>query len=198
MIRDLVTYAKTYKDYTGEHGLYVSRVPDVFSVDKIVNLVHTSGLCTMDDKDISQLHCTIMYSPNPVRPDNGVEGMDRNDMHPVNLVCSAWVVRVEFWPGHDEEGYLVACLESKALHSIHRLWKLRGGVPTFPEYKPHITLKTPFEEYRGLTHKLKLVNSFLATEPLLIRLEKETVEDIKSKSFAEVSVLTACGLTEED
>ncbi len=177
MIKDLSKeFAKTYTPYTGEHGLYVSRTPDLLSVDKLVNMVHMFKLCTMDDKDINKLHCTIIYSPNPVHTEA------KDDMSPVVQPCSAWVKRVELWPGHDDEGYLVACLESDVLQTLHRLWRLRGGVPTFPEYQPHITLKSPFEEYRGLTRRLKDVNRHLEEEPLLIRLTNETVEDIKKKT----------------
>ena len=183
-IRDLSKeISKHYTPYTGEHGLYVSRVPDLLSVDKLVNLVHMFKLCTMEDKDINELHCTIMYSPNPVKTEA------KEDMSPVLLPCSAWVLRLEFWPGHDDEGYLVACLESDVLQTLHRLWRLRGGVPTFPDYKPHVTLKTPFEEYRGLTGRLKDVNRHLEQEPLLIRLEKEKVESIKK--LVSVSATTA-------
>jgi hypothetical protein len=177
-IKQVETIGKAYIPYTGERGLYVSRVPDKMGVDRLVNLVHKFCLCAMDEQDINNLHCTILYSPKIIPQSE----MHREDFHPVTLTCAAWVYSVEIWPGVNEEGYLVARLQSKALESINRLWHLRGGQSTmFPEYKPHITLKTPFEEYRGLTGRLKAVNSQLQVEPILIRLENETVEDIRPK-----------------
>jgi hypothetical protein len=175
-IRELETAGKTYVPYTGENGLYVSRVLDKLGVTKLVNFVHSFKLCTMDEKDIRELHCTILYSPKPIRLEHG---LSREDFHPVNLTCAAWVVRIELWPGVNEDGYLLAVLESKALQSIHRLWTVRGGVHTFKEYKPHISLKTPFDGYRGLTGRMKDANNHLAQEPILIRLENEKVEDIR-------------------
>jgi hypothetical protein len=179
MIKELETLGKAYVPYTGQSGLYVSRVPEPLSQERLVDLVHKHGLCQMTDRDISELHCTIMYSPAGLVKDSNVP--DRQDTWPVPMPCAARVIRFEVWPGHNDKGYLVAILESSTLQSIHRLWRLRGGVSTFPTYIPHISVQSPFpwdRPERGFILRLNKVNEELAHSPMLIRLYKETVEDI--------------------
>lgn len=175
-IKELKTYGKTYREFTGgDNGIYISRVPDDLSIQKIVDMVHKHNLCQMSDKDIAELHCTIMYSPAGVVS----EEVRKNDFNPIPLACSARVTHFEIWPGHDNSGYLVAILKSDALQHLHKLWKLRGCVSTFGEYKPHVTIQTPFEEYRGLSGNLRAANTDVVENGLVIRLGNETVEDIK-------------------
>lgn len=181
MIKELETFGKTYRPFTGgDNGVYVSRILEPLSVQRLVDFVHEHALCQMSEHDIEELHCTIMYSPTGISSDHR-----DNDLSPIPLVCAARVVRFEFWPGHDDDGYLVAVLKSDMLQSIHNLWKLRGCIPTFPEYKPHVTVQTPFEEYRGFSHRLKLANAALEASPILLRLHKERVEDIKKPTLVE-------------
>ena len=175
VIKELETHAKTYKPYTGgENGIYVSRVPDPLSTERLVDFVHEHALCRMSDRDIDELHCTIMYSPTGLSSE-----ATESDIQPVPFPVAARIVRFEFWPGHDDDGYLVACLQSDALQSIHKLWRLRGGIPTYSVYQPHITVQTPFEEYREFSYRLKRANMELEFSPMLIRLQDERVEDIK-------------------
>jgi hypothetical protein len=179
MIKELETYGKTYEQFTGgDNGVYVSRILDALSRDRLVDFIHEHALCQMSEKDIDELHCTIMYSPTGIDPEHR-----DNDLNPIPLPCSARVVRFEFWEGHDEDGYLVAVLNSPTLNSLHRLWKLRGCISTFSEYRPHITLQTPFEEYKGLTHRMKLANEAIIHSPIVIRLIQETIEDIKKSTL---------------
>lgn len=188
-IRELKTLAKTYKPFTGgDNGIYVSRVPDELSVQKIINLVHCYDLCQMSERDIQELHCTIMYAPAGV----GSSDIRDNDLNPVPLPCTARVLRFEFWEGHDNAGYLVAVLKSDALNHIHNLWRLRGCIPTFSEYKPHMTIQTPFDAYRGLSRKLRMANDEILEEGLIIKLENERVEDIKKLSL--VSMIEALNI----
>src|SRR5688572_17437288 len=102
MIREL-TEAKTYNPYSGSSGLYVSRIPDEFSIIKLVNFVHENGLAELTEYDISELHCTIIYSPESTVP-------RENDLNVNALPVAARVISFEAWPGHDDDGYLVAVL----------------------------------------------------------------------------------------
>lgn len=190
-IKELETYGKSYIPFSGgEYGLYVSRVLEPLSQNRLVDFVHKHALCQMSDRDMESLHCTIMYSPPELLD---IDKIDHEDLDPVTAPCAARVIRFEMWPGHDEEGYLVASLDSPSLQTVHRLWKLRGCVSTYPnEYKPHITIKTPFEVYRGLTGRLKAVNDVLAQSPMIVRLHKEAVEDIRKLKRVALIEATAC------
>src|ERR1044072_9373289 len=115
MIREAQTLAKTYRPYTGDSGLYVSRVLEPLSQERLIDFVHKHGLCEMDEKDINELHCTIVYSPKGLILPIG----STFDVDPIPTACSAHVISFEFWPGHDDAGYLVACLKSKALVHIN-------------------------------------------------------------------------------
>jgi len=165
--------AKSLKPYTGQRGVYVSRVLVPDSQDKLIDFVHKHGMCQMDATDMGEIHCTIIHSASPL-PD------PRVDLKINPLPCAARVVGFDVWPGHDGDGYLVALLQSPMLNALNRLWKLRGCVPTtYDEYLPHITIKTPFEPDRGFTRQQEIANEALANDPMLIILHKEVIEDIK-------------------
>lgn len=167
-----IDFRKSYGDVhaTPGQGIYICRFLDHASVIDLVNFVHQSQVCTLDDADVNDLHCTVMYSP---------EARPTANYTPVKGMCRAHVRNFEHWPGHDDSGYLVAVLESDTLSKSHSIWKKRGCVSTFPEYQPHVTLKHPFsrEEYNvGLVRK---ATELLTRKPLVLRFPFEMIFEMK-------------------
>jgi hypothetical protein len=50
---------------------------------------------------------------------------------------------LDWWEGHDKNGYLVLRLTSPSLNRLNKRFTDAGLVPTFPDYKAHMTLLTP-------------------------------------------------------
>ncbi len=172
MIQEHKLTAKTMRPYTGNGGFYVCRLLDELSTIRLVNFVHEHRLAVLSDKDVFELHCTVIYSPSsPLNNDNDIN---------VNVLpVAARLTEFRVWGGHDGDGYLVACLYSPQLESLHRLWKTRGGHHTFDEFVPHVTLQSPFEPDNGTKRAIQAANAHLTTHPIILRMDKEVVEDAK-------------------
>jgi hypothetical protein len=128
----------------------------------------------MNQSDIDDMHCTIVWSPSGSVP----------NPKPIARSYAARCVRIEAWPGHNGDGYLVAILNSDSMQTLHKTWKLRGAEHTFNDYVPHVTLKTPYQfsqdSSNPLWDKLYKVRTILETSPMLIRLVDEQVQDAKN------------------
>lgn len=135
MIRGLVTEAKAYKPFDPKtsKGLYLSVVPNAEGQDLIRRWGETLGLA-MTDFDVSELHVTVVYSK--VIP----EGIERAPLDSVRTY-KAQAQGVEWWPGHDDEGYCVLRLRCPELVKLHNQWLGYGCTRTFGHYLPHMTIK---------------------------------------------------------
>jgi hypothetical protein len=84
------------------------------------------------------VHCTVMYSTKSIDPTDSTKYS--------KPVYQAYADHFEFWDGHDKSGYLVLKLVSTDLQNEHQRLKKLGCNPTFENYSPHITIKTPIEK----------------------------------------------------
>jgi hypothetical protein len=161
------TLAKTYRPFDGKSGTYVSVVPDDRSVIKLCEWARKLGYW-LDEAAIEELHSTIVYSKvAALSPeyDTGVQ-------------LTARLERFEFWPGHDDEGYLVAVLHSPALVKLHQEWLSKGAVHAFPEYTPHITLVEGLQPNPMLYERMvRLTDRARGT---LLTLGNQQIENIKA------------------
>jgi hypothetical protein len=66
----------------------------------------------------------------------------------------AFIKGIEFWDGHDGDGYLVVTLDSPDLQELNRDWAARGLVHSFPDYSPHVTLKSKLSDSVSLQQKM--------------------------------------------
>ena len=150
-------------EYTGRNGLYSSVKPDQNSVRYLMDLVKALGF---DDVDADTLHCTIMYSKDSCPHET--PGCDSSKEY------KATVVKIQYWTGHDEKGYITAALKCPALHREHRRLKELGCTPTF-DYNPHITLYSGVSEDE-FERRVKDVQKMCGKE---ITLVNQTIGDLK-------------------
>lgn len=82
------------------------------------------------------LHVTGIYSP-----DKNVHIREQKRNSKPAVIHEAVVKAVSMF-GKDNDT-LVLELESESLDNLHKKWLDLGAEPTFPEYKPHITIALP-------------------------------------------------------
>lgn len=109
------------------HGVFVRAICTTGTVAMLTELFGTD---IQDD-----LHCTIIYSKEACT--------FRPPEVPRSTRLRAEATGVAWWDGHDRDGYLVLELRSSDLTALHRELREQGVVPTFEEYHPHVTLRTP-------------------------------------------------------
>jgi 2'-5' RNA ligase len=154
--------------YTGESGLYCAVQPDDGSKFRIMRLCEELGVTT----DHRKLHCTLVYSRNDAPPLNEIQSsIDRASFGRINFI--------EYWPGHDKKGYLVAKLVSDKLQAFHERLIRSGARHSFTPYSPHVTLTTGLPLTEELESNIKEVNRRLSEESIYVNFDDFTISDIK-------------------
>ena len=128
---------------------YVSVVPTKSSIYRLLNWLASSGetLLARDKMNdlYSMAHVTIMYSKNK-GPDqsNMVNGVNSVSHHQYDVPLVGTVTEFEEWDGHNNEGYLVAKIDSPELNKLHEKWKSFGCEHSFPDFEAHTTIISPY------------------------------------------------------
>ena len=155
-------------NYTGSNGFYAQ-----------VKLANAEQLAAFFNRlqyalDMSDLHCTIMYSLSALQIDPDRAQAEANahaqDLH------EAVITGFDFWEGHDGAGYFVACLDCESLKTRHRVWRHMGAKPTYEEYTPHITLVKGQDAYR-YANRLTSFNKACGGH-INVTLSRETIADL--------------------
>lgn len=156
--------------YTGKSGLYSAVEPTKKSVADLTKLCTRAGIVELE----SDLHCTIMYSPNKCLPESSATKWSKNQYKAVGK-------KFRWWVGHDNAGYLILELDSPELEKEHLRLKELGCVSTFPNYVPHLTLRNNFyfKDEDEQKSRLRSANLILRRNPLDLVLTDQKVEDIK-------------------
>lgn len=112
-------------------GIFVKVNPTADSVSIIQHYFRGLGHDLCQD-----LHCTVIYSTKTKDGVNlpNVDKNERFDAKPIGLA---------YWPGHDNDGYVVMLLESDDLKELHWRFRVRDLEPTFADYKPHVSVVHP-------------------------------------------------------
>lgn len=158
--------AKTIHPYTGTSGFYASLTLDTASISKLKRICQILELPFNQEDE--ELHVTLMYSPV------GIPSI----LELPKLPCTALSNQFEMF-GEDKDT-LVLTLNAPYLHEINKQLRDAGCIPTFPEYKPHITVCIC--DIPPSKSTLKLANLRLRhIEPFSFQFTALTIEDIKPK-----------------
>ena len=165
-----VETAKTAKPLTARSaGTYVCVLPDVKSKLKLLKIGRLLGFDLQPE--LQELHATVMYSRGFLPSDDTVHPREEHE---------SVITGLEFWPGHDKSGYVVATLQSTGLQALHKKWLGRGLVHSFEDYQPHVTLVKDCGmvslEFQSLMllHSSKIIGTRLT-------FRSEMIEGLKSK-----------------
>jgi hypothetical protein len=107
---------------------YVSVRPRPRDAGKLYGAASAAGIEGLISPD--KLHVTVMYSVEAIKdPDWNYQPLLARPTGEIKVM------------GEGEYRAIVVMLESDDLHQRHKDIKLIGGVPSYPNYQPHISLK---------------------------------------------------------
>lgn len=152
--------------YTGENGCYCAVQPDTLSLLRIVQLCTDLGIVS----DPRKFHCTILYSPTTT-PDDLPADFD--------MASTAQIIGLQWWPGHNEAGYLSAELMSPDMQAYHDKLLNMGANHTFSPYIPHVTLLKGVRLTGKLQERFDKINQELSRNPIPVRFDVSVISDIK-------------------
>jgi hypothetical protein len=152
----------TFKQFIKEalidcpNGIFVKVLPTIQSIVEIKRRFQQleSRQSMLDD-----LHATLMYSKTSI---NNIilPHVDKNARF------NAEGTSLEFWPGHDNEGYVVMKLSSPDLVTLNSKFRDAGLVGTFPNYSPHVSLLHPVQNAEYYKNIIEQLNAQLASNPI--------------------------------
>lgn len=128
------------------------------------------GKCRDITKLNDDFHCTVIYSKSTIS-DAEVH------LNP-SRVYNGFIKSIEWWPGHDGVGYIVAAIFCPLLEARNRFWVTQGGANDvrFKDIKLHITLQTSISKGRAENVLQDLRDQILG---LRVSLTKEYTEKLK-------------------
>ena len=119
----LIEKYTTIRNYTGKSGFYAWLNVAQDSLEDILEFAPELHLTA---KELADLHCTVMYSKKRVP----LSCIDENKKMPdPKFIQSVGVKKIEFWEGHDGDGYLVMILNPDNIKHLHEKWKRCGAEP---------------------------------------------------------------------
>lgn len=163
---------KKTTDYSGKSGLYcqVNPVKGFAPLEKILReALEEEGIKVYDPEDF---HCTVMYSREEAP--HSIRVIKLLDAAP--YTWQGWSDKLDYWPGHDNSGYLVLKLQSRDLMIRNEQYKDLGCKHSFPTYEPHITIA---DNVGAKPQCMAKLNRMLKSLKFSITFSGEHCEDIR-------------------
>jgi hypothetical protein len=128
------------------------------------------GKCRDITKLNSEFHCTVIYSKSKI------EDVETH-LNP-SRQYNGFIKAIEWWPGHDGAGYIVAAIFCPLLEARNAFWVGKGGAndSRFNDVKLHITLQTGINKGRAEGVLQALRDEVLG---MRVSLSKEYTEKLK-------------------
>jgi hypothetical protein len=129
---------------------------------------------------VDELHCTLMYSAKEAPHSIRVSKL----LNEGPFQFKATPEKLEFWPGHDQVGYVVLKMSSRDLQARFNQYVDLGCEHSFPDYQAHMTIAS------HVTSKPKCLTELNKELCMMlpIKFSGEHVEDIKNASESAVGL----------
>lgn len=155
---------------TGE-GTYISAIPLRSDIEKMYELFSDLEVPFDLDTFMYEAHMTIVYSrsksidPTMVNQQDDIIGI---------------VVGLEFWDGHDGDGYAVIRIISDDSVRLHNHIVDIGAEHSFKDYNPHMTLcdkVNKLSNHADIIEWIASTNEYLKKNPFVIHFDVIRIED---------------------
>lgn len=149
-------------------GTYVCALPDNKSRTKLVHISSALGH-PISVEESEDLHSTVIYS----------KGAFPSKFDFSRQYFGAKITGLEFWDGHDNDGYVVVTLDSPDLTAENRRWTTLGLKHSFEDYTPHVTLFSKIDKTEDLIQRINRLTSKVAGTTLIF--DQLQLEGLKIK-----------------
>ena len=125
----------------------------------------------------NEAHVTLVYSRKA-----GVDrsALDLNGMAVRHPRPSARVVSVEYWEGHDKDGYAVLKLDSPEAAALNREIQAAGAKHSFDDFQAHMTICGKVgPQTAEVSAWLQRINRFLDSQTVTLAFDRICFKDIK-------------------
>jgi 2'-5' RNA ligase len=162
---------------TGNGSTYACLAPASGETKRLLNLVVATRPPFDPNTLRDEAHVTLVYSREAqvdvAALDAGILG--------IKFPCvSARVVSVEYWEGHDKDGYAVLKLDSNQAAELNKAFQAAGAKHSFDDYQAHMTICGKVgPQTAEVSEWLQRINKYLDGNKFELCFDKVKVEDIK-------------------
>ena len=164
---------------SGNGSTYACLVPASGETKRLLDLVVATRPPFDPDTLRDEAHVTLVYS-REAQVD--VAALDAGLLG-IKFPCvSARVVSVEYWEGHDKDGYAVLKLDSNQAAELNKAFQAAGAKHSFDDYQAHMTICGKVgPQTAEVSEWLQRINKYLDGNKFELCFDKVKVEDIKKK-----------------
>jgi hypothetical protein len=162
---------------TGNGSTYACLAPASGETKRLLDLVVATRPPFDPNTLRDEAHVTLVYSREAqvdvAALDAGILG--------IKFPCvSARVVSVEYWEGHDKDGYAVLKLDSNQAAELNKAFQAAGAKHSFDDYQAHMTICGKVgPQTAEVSEWLQRINKYLDGNKFELCFDKVKVEDIK-------------------
>ena len=162
---------------TSNGTTYACLVPASGETKRLYDLVVSTRPPFDPDTLRKEAHVTIVYSRkaqvDTAALNAGILG--------VKFPCvSGYVTSVEYWEGHDKDGYAVLKLDCKGAAELNKAFQAAGAKHSFDDYQAHMTICGKVgPQTAEVSEWLQRINRYLDGNRFEICFDRIKVEDIK-------------------
>ena len=162
---------------SGNGTTYACLKPASGETRRLLDLVVSTRPPFDPDTLRDEAHVTLVYSRS-AQVDVGVLN---TGMLAIQMPCvSARVVSVEYWEGHDKDGYAVLKLDSREAALLNRAFQSAGAKHSFDDYQAHMTICGKVgPQTAEVSEWLRRINKYLDGNKFELCFDRICVEDIK-------------------
>ena len=164
---------------SGNGSTYACLVPASGETKRLLDLVVSTRPPFNPTTLRDGAHVTLVYS-REAQVD--VTALDAG-MLGIQFPCvEARVVSVEYWEGHDKDGYAVLKLDSPQAAALNKSFQAAGAKHSFDDYQAHMTICGKVgPQTAEVSEWLQRINKYLDGNKFELCFDKVKVEDIKKK-----------------
>jgi hypothetical protein len=162
---------------TGNGSTYACLKPASGETKRLLNLIVSTRPPFDPDTLRDEAHVTLVYSREHQVDQRALNAAMLGIQYPCVEAC---VTSVEYWEGHDKDGYAVIKLCSKDAAELNKAFIAAGAKHSFDDYQAHMTIcgkvgpLTP-----AVSDWLKRINKYLECNKFELCFDRVCVEDIK-------------------
>ena len=162
---------------SGNGSTYACLVPASGETRRVLDVV-VKTMPPFDPETLrDEAHVTLVYSREQQVDMTALNA----GMLAIEYGCAtARAVGVEYWEGHDKDGYAVLKLESSDAAALNKAFIAAGCKHSFDDFQAHMSICSKVgPETQAVREWLQRINKFLDGNIVTLRFNKIKIEDIK-------------------
>jgi hypothetical protein len=162
---------------SGNGSTYACLIPATGEAERFLDVVLKTAPPFDPETLRDEAHVTLVYSRE--------KQVDMDKLNAGLLAvrhdgATARAISVEYWEGHDKDGYAVLKLDSCDAAALNKAFIAAGCKHSFDDFQAHMSICSKVgPQTQAVSEWLQRINKFLDGNSVTIRFDRINIEDIK-------------------